>query len=421
MSGEEQKQEIIIVKRSGGGGDGHHGGAWKIAFADFMTAMMALFLVLWLVNAANEKTKKSVASYFNPVKLIDRTRSTRGLDEATSADLPKSADEDEEEGKKDQTDDSTEVSEITVNEEDFFKDPFAVLDEIASTEQAKIEAAMSVREEIYESASEQEDAFMDPFAEASPPTDKVEPEAVSQVELALDQTQPPPENAGQVEGEIAPVEEGDSLEAVLVPASMKLIPQVEVGDTQTQDSADQTEADAKSEAEKKAELEAAEKAEAVEKLETASQEIREEIKERLTEKLGQTEQVSESLSVQVTEDGVLISITDQFGFSMFQVGSAVPKGEIVLAMAEISNVLAERKGKVRVYGHTDGRPYVGDDYDNWRLSTARAHAARLMLGRGGLAEARVSQVVGFSDRVLRTPDDPEADENRRIEILLEIL
>ena len=96
MTNGEEKQEIIIVKRVSGGGDGHHGGAWKIAFADFMTAMMALFLVLWLVNAANEKTKKSVASYFNPVKLIDRTRSTKGLDEATSSDSPKG----EEEGNK---------------------------------------------------------------------------------------------------------------------------------------------------------------------------------------------------------------------------------------------------------------------------------------------------------------------------------
>ena len=173
--------------------------------------------------------------------------------------------------------------------------------------------------------------------------------------------------------------------------------------------------------EKPEDTEAKEKEKAEQKKQLASKEIREEIRERLSEKLGELDQISESLSVQVTEDGVLISITDQFGFSMFQVGSAVPKGEIVLAMEEISNVLAERKGKVRVYGHTDGRPYAGDDYDNWRLSTARAHAARLMLGRGGLAEARVSQVVGFSDRVLRTPDDPEADENRRIEILLEVL
>lgn len=417
MSGEEDKQEIIIVKRGGGGGDGHHGGAWKIAFADFMTAMMALFLVLWLVNAANEKTKKSVASYFNPVKLVDRTRSTRGLDEATSADLPKNTQEDEEEDEDSKPSGSAEVSQFTVNEEDFFKDPFAVLDEIASSEQAKIKAALNIREEIYEATSDQDDAFMDPFAEVTPPPQPNEPEIRSLTELASDNTPRPVEqqSEAQVVGEKPPVEEGKSLESVLVPASLKVEPEEDPSQVDV-NKAQKPEGD-----QGKTELEAKEKEQAEEKKELASKEIREEIKERLAEKLGQADQVSESLSVQATEDGVLISITDQFGFSMFQVGSAVPKGEIVLAMEEISNVLAERKGKVRVYGHTDGRPYAGDNYDNWRLSTARAHAARLMLGRGGLAEARVSQVVGFSDRILRTPDDPEADENRRIEILLEVL
>ena len=419
MSGEEDKQEIIIVKRGGGGGDGHHGGAWKIAFADFMTAMMALFLVLWLVNAANEKTKKSVASYFNPVKLVDRTRSTRGLDEATSADLPKNTQEDEEEDEDSQPSGSAEVSQFTVNEEDFFKDPFAVLDEIASTEQAKIKAALNIREEIYEATTDQDDAFMDPFAEVTPPPQPNEPEVRSLAELALENTPRPvdqqPKSEAQVEGEKPPVKEGKSLESVLVPASLKVEPEEDPNQE------DVKKAQKPEEEQSQAEREAQEKAQAEKKKELASEQIREEIKERLAEKLGQADQISESLSVQVTEDGVLISITDQFGFSMFQVGSAVPKGEIVLAMEEISNVLAERKGKVRVYGHTDGRPYAGDNYDNWRLSTARAHAARLMLGRGGLEEARVSQVVGFSDRILRTPEDPEADENRRIEILLEVL
>jgi flagellar motor protein MotB len=58
MSDAEGKTEILIIKRGRGGGEeGHHGGVWKIAYADFMTAMMAFFLVMWLVNAANEKTK----------------------------------------------------------------------------------------------------------------------------------------------------------------------------------------------------------------------------------------------------------------------------------------------------------------------------------------------------------------------------
>ena len=72
MSGEEEKQEIIIVKRGGGGGDGHHGGAWKIAFADFMTAMMAFFMLMWLLNATTEQQRKGIADYFSPTIPINR-------------------------------------------------------------------------------------------------------------------------------------------------------------------------------------------------------------------------------------------------------------------------------------------------------------------------------------------------------------
>jgi chemotaxis protein MotB len=54
---------IIIVKKVSGHG-GHHGGAWKVAYADFVTAMMALFMVLWLVNSASTPTKEKIASYF---------------------------------------------------------------------------------------------------------------------------------------------------------------------------------------------------------------------------------------------------------------------------------------------------------------------------------------------------------------------
>jgi chemotaxis protein MotB len=57
------KQPIIIIKRVSGHGS-HHGGAWKVAYADFVTAMMALFIVLWLLNSSG-KVKKAVAGYFN--------------------------------------------------------------------------------------------------------------------------------------------------------------------------------------------------------------------------------------------------------------------------------------------------------------------------------------------------------------------
>jgi chemotaxis protein MotB len=56
-------QPIIIVKRRGGHGHGHHGGAWKVAYADFVTAMMAFFLVMWIVGQS-KATKAAVAGYF---------------------------------------------------------------------------------------------------------------------------------------------------------------------------------------------------------------------------------------------------------------------------------------------------------------------------------------------------------------------
>jgi len=53
----------IIFKKVKKGGEGHHGGAWKVAYADFVTAMMALFIVLWVLNQS-EDVKKAVSNYF---------------------------------------------------------------------------------------------------------------------------------------------------------------------------------------------------------------------------------------------------------------------------------------------------------------------------------------------------------------------
>jgi len=61
------KSQPIIVIRKKGGHSGHHGGAWKVAYADFVTAMMSLFIVLWLMGSS-EKVKRAVAGYFNDPK-----------------------------------------------------------------------------------------------------------------------------------------------------------------------------------------------------------------------------------------------------------------------------------------------------------------------------------------------------------------
>lgn len=63
---------IIIKRKKVVGGDGHHGGAWKVAYADFVTAMMAFFMLMWLLNATTENQRKGIADYFSPTIPINR-------------------------------------------------------------------------------------------------------------------------------------------------------------------------------------------------------------------------------------------------------------------------------------------------------------------------------------------------------------
>lgn len=73
----------IVIKKKKGGHGGHHGGAWKVAYADFVTAMMALFIVLWLMGQS-EKVKQAVAGYFNDPKgtanLLGTTMAANGVE-----------------------------------------------------------------------------------------------------------------------------------------------------------------------------------------------------------------------------------------------------------------------------------------------------------------------------------------------------
>ncbi|RJF87284.1 chemotaxis protein MotB [Oleomonas cavernae] len=78
MAGQNDLRPIIIkrVKKVEGG---HHGGAWKVAYADFVTAMMAFFLLLWLLNATSEAQKQGIADYFDPVSVSETTSGAGGV------------------------------------------------------------------------------------------------------------------------------------------------------------------------------------------------------------------------------------------------------------------------------------------------------------------------------------------------------
>lgn len=72
MAEQSNVAPIIIKRKKVIAGGGHHGGAWKVAYADFVTAMMAFFMLMWLLNATTEKQRKGIADYFNPTIPLSR-------------------------------------------------------------------------------------------------------------------------------------------------------------------------------------------------------------------------------------------------------------------------------------------------------------------------------------------------------------
>ncbi len=81
---EDAQRPIIIKRKKVVAGGGHHGGAWKVAYADFVTAMMAFFMLMWLLNATTETQRKGLADYFSPTIAVARV--SGGGDGAFSGD-----------------------------------------------------------------------------------------------------------------------------------------------------------------------------------------------------------------------------------------------------------------------------------------------------------------------------------------------
>src|SRR3974390_2636632 len=79
MAAATNKRPIIIKRVKKVVGAGHHGGAWKVAYADFVTAMMAFFLLMWLINTTSPEQKRGIADYFAPASVSQSTSGSGGI------------------------------------------------------------------------------------------------------------------------------------------------------------------------------------------------------------------------------------------------------------------------------------------------------------------------------------------------------
>lgn len=378
-----------------------------------MTAMMAFFLVMWLVNAANEETKASVATYFNPIKLADEKPTQKGLkkpvDQADGEEKQDKSKEKEDQPNKgaaaatgeDQT--STSGDQTNYSEADFFENPYSVLAEIAQEvgQQANVSAKGEggAADSGPATGADGGEAYRDPF----------DPDFwTKQVQVSSANKQQP---AASDTAADTPVDNTEFAKAELQKPD-------ELTRAENQD-AKSGEAAAKAAAEKASDKDGIESQPTpeIKKVmeEKQAQDLQKEIAQQIS---GVAGKLAEGLTVTPAEGGLLVSISDQNDDSMFNVGSAVPRKEMVLAMEKIGEILKGRPGTVVIRGHTDGRQYKGEN-GNWRLSMDRAQAAYYMVVHGGLDEKRISQVSGFADRKLKDSADPFNASNRRIEILVQ--
>lgn len=298
----KDEQSIIIIKKKKGHGHGHHGGGWKVALADFMTALMAFFLLMWVIASTTPAEKEAIAGYFKDPG-------------NTFVIGPGGADS----------------SVIDMEETQRQADP----------------ADNQTEEAVEPGRNQSRDITTDERGAAGTESDQDK----KQSSTALDQN-------------------------VLEKEMQK---------------------------QEKEQLEALQKqlANEINKADSVFQELKDQI------------------MIDFTALGLRIQIVDKEQRPMFDLGSAKLKpysNEVLKALAPILNKVPNH---LSITGHTDAKPYgLGATYSNWELSADRANAARRALVTGGYPEAKVSTVQGMGSIAPFKADEPTADINRRIAIIV---
>lgn len=406
-------EHIIIVRRRGGAEeDHHHGGSWKIAYADFMTAMMALFLVMWLVNASNTETRASIAAYFSPIKLTDTVARTKGLQDFVpkasetgqhkdaSAAAPKAgkgeAEKKEPSGKPKANGAGAAADKISGE-----TDRLAIVSEGAAA--ALTRETDAARAGV---ASETGHAFRDPFHPGMAA-------AVASKE-GIGKSSAAAAAASVIEGQksvsgITRASPGDSPGLSVMADAAR--PAGYVHEVASTDGATKVKAEpaaGATDATRQGEAEGRTLAKAAERL---LQNVQGAV--GLLGNKGGPE-----IEVKVEDNAIVLSLTDTSTFGMFDIGSADPNEALVKLMQSIAPAMTANGERIVVRGHTDGRQYRTNSSNNWRLSMSRAESTLALLVRSGIDENRFERIEAHADRNLKVPTNPEAAGNRRIEIVL---
>lgn len=354
--GKGRNSEITIIRREEVIEGGHHGGAWKVAYADFVTAMMAFFLLMWLLNATTEDQRKGLADYFSPNNLLSHASSGTGQ-------------------------------------------PFGghtVFDKGALVSDRGAMQVLVGRRPVVQDPQEDDDA--------SPPQAGDAPQGAvnASASAAASASAPPPAGAA------ATLDRSTTQATLPQTALSQAVP------AQASTTAGKTPASVVSRTPTDAELEAERARREKKAFEQAAEQLKQAVQADPA-----LSGLTRQLAIDITPEGLRIQMLDEDRSAMFPTGSAVLNERAQLLLSKVAAVLMRLPEDIAVVGHTDATPFAGNGKTNWELSTERANATRKLLVDEGLTATRISRVTGLADRDPLLPADPFAAANRRIAIIVQ--
>ena len=383
MAAKKQGKATIVIRKEEVVEGGHHGGAWKVAYADFVTAMMAFFLLMWLLNATTEEQRRGLADYFSPNNVMART--TSGFGQPFGGSTPN-------------------------------------IDGSLASNKGAVQVVLAPPHPVIDTDEDEGDIP----AQSSPQlqSGKALVPTAREGGTAAALRAPPPELAADVDPQADPVRLGHPDQQGRADgggqaASPGLSPGTFPGASAatSNDAGPGTPLDPAAQARAAAERADAERQER-QALERAAQAIQDAVRNdpALAAFAGQ-------LQVDITREGLRIQVLDADKQPMFATGSSALNERARALLAKVAPVLLRLPEGVSIAGHTDAQPYraqlrQGGERSNWDLSAERANATRRLLTDAGLPEARIHDVAGHADREPLTAADPLAAANRRVAIVV---
>ncbi len=280
---------ILIKKVKKAAPHAHHGGAWKVAYADFVTAMMAFFLLMWLINTTSPEQKRGIADYFAPASISEATSGSGGILGGTAL----------------------------------------------GEDGAQGAGAQAIIEQL--------------APEAPNPNDGAQQDAAKA---------------------LAPEASTEALREALLQREQAAFA-------------------------------------------SAAQSLRQALQD-----MPELAELSKSILIDQTPEGLRIQLVDQEGRSMFATGRTEPNDRAKLLLRAVAKIVNQLPNRVSIAGHTNVSSNGAKPDGDWPLSAGRADAARRVLQSAGVDPDRVYQVSGKANSEPLYPDDPTLAGNRRIAIVL---